>query len=72
MNVSLTEPLREFVDSQTGENGLFATPSEYMRDLIRRDMEQSEVVNHVLAGLKDIEEGKFSSNSILDIEAEDE
>ncbi|SNZ21378.1 ribbon-helix-helix domain-containing protein [Cohaesibacter gelatinilyticus] len=72
MNVSLTEPLREFVDSQTGENGLFATPSEYLRDLIRRDMEQSEVVNHVLAGLKDIEEGNFSSNSILDIEAEDE
>ncbi|MGH8194904.1 MAG: ribbon-helix-helix domain-containing protein [Woeseiaceae bacterium] len=38
LNLSLTDELREFIDSRTGDRGLYATPSEYVRDLIRRDM----------------------------------
>jgi antitoxin ParD1/3/4 len=68
LNVSLTEPLREFVDRRTGEGALFATPSEYLRALIRQDMEQMDVVDHVLAGLRDIEEGRLSKKSILDLD----
>lgn len=35
MNISLTEPLKRFVDEQVREGG-FSSTSDYMRDLIRR------------------------------------
>ena len=34
--------LRDHIDECTGEHGLYETPSEYLRDLIRRDMEKSD------------------------------
>lgn len=34
--------LREHLEACTGPNGDYETPSEYLRDLIRRDMEQKE------------------------------
>jgi antitoxin ParD1/3/4 len=67
LNVSLTDPLREFVDQRTGDGSVFATPSEYMRALIRKDMEDQDVVDHVLRGLADVKEGRFANKSILDI-----
>jgi Arc/MetJ-type ribon-helix-helix transcriptional regulator len=36
--------LREHLEACTGPNGDYETPSEYLRDLIRRDMEQKEAV----------------------------
>lgn len=71
LNLSLTDELRAYVDSRTGDNGVYATPSEYLRDLIRRDMESQGVVTHVLAGIDDIEHGRFVEESILDIGDED-
>ena len=40
MNISLTEPLKRFVDKQVRQGG-FSSTSDYMRDLIRkqRDIE---------------------------------
>ena len=67
LNLSLTNELRKFVDSRTGDSGVYATPSEYIRDLIRHDMEAGTILNHVLAGLDDIKQGQMSENSILDI-----
>ena len=67
LNLSLTNELREFVDSRTGDSGVYATPSEYIRDLIRHDMEAGMTLNHVLAGLDDIKQGHMSEKSILDI-----
>ncbi len=71
MNLSLTDELRDFVNSRTGDAGLYATPSEYLRDLIRRDMESQATVAHVMKGLDDLEHGRFSDKSILDIAGED-
>jgi antitoxin ParD1/3/4 len=71
MNLSLTDELRDFVNSRTGDAGLYATPSEYLRDLIRRDMESQATVAHVMRGLGDLENGRFSDKSILDIAEED-
>ncbi len=71
LNVSLTDELREFVNSRTGDKGLYATPSEYLRDLIRRDIQSQETVNHVMEGLNDLKRGRFSGKSILDIGEED-
>ena len=41
-NARLSQPLAEFVDRMVGEAGLYETPSEYVRDLIRRDKERVE------------------------------
>ena len=35
MNISLTDPLKQFVDDEVREGG-FASTSDYMRDLIRQ------------------------------------
>ena len=71
MNLSLTNELRDFVNTRAGDTGLYATPSEYLRDLIRRDMESQATVMHLLNGLNDIKHGRFSDKSILDIAEED-
>ncbi len=70
LNVSLTNELKEFVTSRTGDAGLYATPSEYIRDLIRGDMASQEIVTHVLSGLNDIKNDRMSENTILDIHDE--
>ncbi|MEO7022160.1 MAG: ribbon-helix-helix domain-containing protein [Ktedonobacteraceae bacterium] len=40
INATLPEPLAQFVGEITGEGGLYETPSEFVRDLIRRYMEK--------------------------------
>ena len=67
LNLSLTDELRMYVDNRTGDNGLYSTPSEYLRDLIRKDMAEQDVVSHVLKGIDDVKQSRFSENSILDI-----
>jgi antitoxin ParD1/3/4 len=56
-----------FVDHRAGDRGLYATPSEYIRDLIRKDMAEQGVISHVLNGIDDIKQSRFSDSSILDI-----
>ena len=67
LNVSLTDELRRYVDTRASDTDLYATPSEYIRDLIRQDMEKRSVINHVMSGLNDLKNGNFSGQSILDI-----
>jgi putative addiction module CopG family antidote len=44
MTVRLNATLSDFVAANVGENGRYDNVSEYLRDLIRRDMERSEQV----------------------------
>lgn len=67
LSLSLTVELREFINSRTSDAGVYSTPSEYLRDLIRRDMESQGIVTHVLNGLDDIKHSRFSECSIVDI-----
>ncbi len=67
LNVSLTDELRKYIDERASDTDLYATPSEYIRDLIRQDMETRHVVTHVMRGLDDFKNGHFSEKSILDI-----
>jgi antitoxin ParD1/3/4 len=67
LNLSLTDELRRYVDERSGDSGVYATPSEYIRDLIRRDMQECSIALHVLDGLEDVKKGRFSPDSILDI-----
>ena len=42
LNLSLTDELRAFVDSNSGEGTLYATPSEFVRDMLRQRKSQLE------------------------------
>ena len=58
INVRVRGELRKFVDFRTGSQGLYETPSEYIRDLIRKDKEYEEneswswLANHLQAGIQ--------------------
>lgn len=71
LNIQLTDTLRKYVDERASDKDVYATPSEYIRDLIRQDMQDRAVVLNILEGLGDARRGRFSSKSILDIENED-
>lgn len=45
LHATLPPKLANFVTYMTGENGLYETPSEFIRDLIRRYMENIEHTN---------------------------
>jgi antitoxin ParD1/3/4 len=49
MNISLPDPLREFVDGQVARGG-YGTSSEYVRELIRRDQERLKLRALMLDG----------------------
>lgn len=66
INARLPQPLAEFVDRMVGEKGLYETPSEYVRDLIRRDMERRDgqfVQESILAGYRDLAAGRVYASS---------
>ena len=66
INASLSQPLAEFVDRMVGEAGLYETPSEYVRDLIRRDMERRDgkfLQQAILTGYRDLAAGRAFASS---------
>lgn len=71
LNVQLTDALRKYVDERASDKDVYATPSEYIRDLIRQDMQDHGVATNILEGLDDVRKGRFSSQSILDVHDED-
>ena len=71
LNVQLTDVLRKYVDERASDKDVDATPSEYIRDLIRQDMQDRAVALNVLEGLDDLKHGRLSAKSILDVRDED-
>ena len=66
INARLSQPLAEFVGRMVGEDGLYETPSEYVRDLIRRDMERREIPfmqDAILSGYRDLAAGRVFESS---------
>ncbi|GHU14632.1 hypothetical protein FACS189441_4730 [Betaproteobacteria bacterium] len=66
INARLSQPLSEFVGRMVGENGLYETPSEYVRDLIRRDMERRDgqfMQDAILTGYRDLAAGRVFASS---------
>ncbi len=61
INLSLTNELRAFIDSRCGDDGLYATPSEFLRDLLREKKERLEAAairDGVLEGYRDLIESR--------------
>jgi antitoxin ParD1/3/4 len=71
LNVQLTDALRKYVDERASDKDVYATPSEYIRDLIRQDMQDRAIALNVLEGLDDLKHGRFSSKSIRDFKDKD-
>ena len=66
INARLSQPLAEFVARMVGVSGLYETPSEYIRDLIRRDMERREgqmAQDALLGGYRDLATGRSFASS---------
>ena len=61
LNLSLTDELKEFVETHSGDGTLFASSSEYIRALIREKKEREDAARFresVLAGLQDVIDGR--------------
>lgn len=64
LNLSLTDELRAFIDANCGDGTMYATPSEFVRDLLRQkklQLEASQVREAVVAGYQDAIEGRVIS-----------
>jgi Arc/MetJ-type ribon-helix-helix transcriptional regulator/plasmid stabilization system protein ParE len=51
LNIQLTAELRRYVDERASDDDVYATPSEYVRDLIRRDRAQ-RIADGIVQGLR--------------------
>lgn len=61
INLSLTDELRAFLDQNSGDGTMFATPSEYVRALIREKKDRQEAAalrQAVLEGYDDVLHGR--------------
>jgi antitoxin ParD1/3/4 len=65
--LSLTDELRRYVELRSGHSDLYATPSEFICDLIHQDMEDWSIVLDVAQGLREVAKGELVSQSILDV-----
>jgi hypothetical protein len=73
LNLTLTDELREFIDRNCGDGTPFATPTEFMRDVLREKklrMEADELRSGILEGYEDAIAGRttaFSGNLKTDM-----
>lgn len=66
MNVSLPEPMKNWVESQV-KGGLYSNSSDYIRDLIRRDQNAKNSQKILLQALIEGENSGNSDKSLEDI-----
>lgn len=68
MNVSLPDPMRDWVQNRI-DTGQYASVSDYVRDLIRRDQSLADQKAALVAALIEGEESGISSRKVTDIVA---
>lgn len=64
LNLSLTDELRAFVDAKSGDGTFYATPSEFVRDLLRQQKSREEAAaarDAILQGYQDAIAGRTYS-----------
>ena len=66
LNIQLTAELRRYVDERASDNDVYATPSEFVRDLIRKDRAQ-RMVGGIVQGFREIQQGKSVKKTAMDI-----
>src|SRR5439155_22926145 len=61
INLSLTDELRAFVNRNSGDGTPYATPSEFLRDVLREKkerMEAAELRDGIVEGYRDLIKGR--------------
>ena len=61
LNLSLTDELRAFIDENCGDGTLYATPSEFVRDLLRQrklQLEAARARDSIIEGYQDAIDGR--------------
>ena len=61
LNLSLTDELRTFVDQNSGDGTLYATASEFVRDVLREKkerLEAAQIRDAILDGYQDAIQGR--------------
>ncbi|MCA9207370.1 MAG: hypothetical protein KDA55_03395 [Planctomycetales bacterium] len=61
LNLSLTDELRKFIDQNCGDGTLYATPSEFVRDVLRQKKLQQEAASAreaIVEGYQDLIAGR--------------
>lgn len=61
LNLSLTDELRAFVDQNSGDGTLYATPSEFVRNVLREKKERldaAQIRDAILDGYQDAIHGR--------------
>ena len=66
LHISLPDEMHNFVQERTNGKGVHATPSEYVRDLIRRDFESYVAIGQLKRGMEDFKTGRFSDKTFDD------
>jgi len=75
LNLSLTDELKTFINENSGDGSLYATPSEFVRNILREKkqrIEAAQLRDAILDGFQDIIAGKtrsFSGNLRADMKA---
>ena len=73
LNIALTDEMKKFITSQSGKGTLYATPSEYVRDLIRHERDRIEAASlraAIVDGYQDVLHGRtreFSGDLMADL-----
>jgi antitoxin ParD1/3/4 len=75
LHVSLPDAMRQFVDQRTNGKKSYNTPSEYVRALIREDMEKDAEARYVyqelLKSAADIKAGRILSSAEVETHMDD-
>jgi antitoxin ParD1/3/4 len=61
LNLSLTDELRAFINRNSGDGTLYATPSEFVRDVLREKkerLETAQIRDAILEGYDDAIHGR--------------
>ncbi len=64
LNLSLTDELRAFINENCGDGTLYATPSEFVRDVLRQRKLQNEVAEArkaIIDGYQDAIDGRTTA-----------
>lgn len=66
MNVSLPDAMKEYIESQV-KTGKYSNTSDYVRELIRRDLEYTSKVDTLRKALAEGEDSGVSERTLDDI-----
>jgi len=68
MNISLPDPMKHWVEAQTG-TGRYSNASDYVRDLIRRDQERADRLAAMQRLVDEARASGLSDETMADIRA---